>query len=49
MVARELDYILIASVCLVQGLTMMWLDKVVLLPRSEQSWDEALFNMCNRG
>ena len=48
MITRELDDVFVASVRIMQLLTMVRSDKLVLLARREHGRNEALFNVCDR-
>ena len=48
MISLKLDQVLVASVRLVESLTMMWLYEVILLSCREKGRDEALFHVGDR-
>ena len=40
MISFEFNEIFVSSIRIMQSLTMMWLNKVILLTRAKQSWYE---------
>ena len=48
MITFKFDQIFVASVCLVQSLTMMWFDEIVLFARCKECRNEALSDVSDR-